>query len=44
MNIPVFAATPDQFAELMAAALNRQDIHLWAEQREIKVERGEAAK
>ena len=42
MGVPVFAATPDHFAELMAAALNRQDLHLWAEQRGLKLERPEA--
>lgn len=41
LGIPVFAATPDQFPELMAAALTRQDIHLWAEQRGLKLERAE---
>lgn len=30
MGIPVFACTPDQFPELMAAALQRQDLSLWA--------------
>lgn len=42
MGVPVFAATPDHFADLMAAALNRQDLHLWAEQRGLKLERSEA--
>jgi hypothetical protein len=41
MGVPVFAATPDHFAELMAAALNRQDLHLWATQRGLKLERGD---
>ncbi|MBL7815285.1 MAG: VWA domain-containing protein [Saprospiraceae bacterium] len=26
MNLPVFACTPDKFSELMAAAINRQDL------------------
>ena len=26
MDIPVFACTPDKFPEVMAAAINRQDI------------------
>ena len=42
MGVPVFAATPDHFSELMAAALSRQDLHLWAEQRGLKLERGES--
>ncbi|MES2692726.1 MAG: VWA domain-containing protein [Verrucomicrobiota bacterium] len=41
MGVPVFACTPDSFADMMAAALSRQDLHLWAEQRGIKLERGE---
>lgn len=41
MGVPVFACTPDAFAELMAAALSRQDLHLWAEQRGMKLERSE---
>jgi len=27
---------------MIAAALNRQDLHLWAEQRGLKLERSEA--
>jgi hypothetical protein len=34
---------PLSFAEMMAAALSRQDLHLWAEQRGLKLERGDAA-
>lgn len=41
MGVPVFACTPDKFADLMAAALSRQDLHLWAEQRGLKLERGD---
>ncbi len=37
MGIVSFACTPDHFPELMAAALNRDDMHGWASQREIKV-------
>jgi len=29
MDCPVFACTPDQFPDLMTAALTRQDIHQW---------------
>jgi hypothetical protein len=39
MGVPVFACTPELFPELMAAALSRQDVHLWAEQRGLKMER-----
>ncbi len=39
MGIPVFACTPDRFADLMAATLSRQDVHLWAEQHGMKLER-----
>lgn len=34
-GIPSFACTPNQFPELMAAALNRQDIAQWAAAHEI---------
>jgi VWA domain containing CoxE-like protein len=36
---PVFACTPHQFPELMAAALKRQDLHAWAAERDIKLVR-----
>jgi Mg-chelatase subunit ChlD len=39
MGIPVFACTPDRFADMMAAALSRHDLQLWAEQRGLKLER-----
>jgi hypothetical protein len=39
MGVPVFACTPDHFPDMMAAALSRQDVHRWAEQRGIKLER-----
>lgn len=29
LSIPVFACTPDRFPELMAAAINRQDLNQW---------------
>ncbi|NJN32594.1 MAG: VWA domain-containing protein [Synechococcales cyanobacterium RM1_1_8] len=35
LGIPSFACTPDQFPELMAAAIARQDIDQWAAQRAI---------
>ncbi len=37
LGIPALACTPDAFPELMAALLARQDIGLWAAQREIVV-------
>jgi Mg-chelatase subunit ChlD len=37
MGIPSFACTPDLFPELMAAAINREDIAGWAAAREIVV-------
>jgi Mg-chelatase subunit ChlD len=43
LGIPVFACTPDQFPDLMATALKRQDIAQWAAEQDIKLIRGEAA-
>jgi Mg-chelatase subunit ChlD len=40
-GIPSFACTPDLFPELMAAAINRQDITQWAAAREIVTSRGD---
>jgi Mg-chelatase subunit ChlD len=40
LNCPVFACTPDQFPDLMAAALTRQDIAQWAAGRDIGLVRG----
>jgi Mg-chelatase subunit ChlD len=37
MGVPVFACTPDQFPDLMAAALQGQDLSLWAARHEIVV-------
>ncbi|ERN42263.1 uncharacterized protein containing a von Willebrand factor type A (vWA) domain protein [Rubidibacter lacunae KORDI 51-2] len=39
LNIPAFACTPDQFPELMAAAIARQDIQQWAAARNIVTNR-----
>ncbi|MBM7117916.1 VWA domain-containing protein [Archangium primigenium] len=39
LGIPTFACTPDLFPELMAAALQRQDLTAWAARREIQVAR-----
>jgi Mg-chelatase subunit ChlD len=35
MGTPVFACTPDKFPDLMAAALSKQDLALWAAREEI---------
>jgi Mg-chelatase subunit ChlD len=39
LGIPVFACTPDLFPELMAAAIQRQDIRQWAAQNELVTSR-----
>lgn len=41
LGIPVFACTPDQFPDLMAAALKREDIQAWAAKLDIKTIRAE---
>ena len=41
LGIPVFACTPDQFPELMATALRREDVHSWAADRDIKLIRSD---
>lgn len=41
LGAPVFACTPEHFPEMISAALCRQDLHLWAEQRGLKLERPE---
>jgi Mg-chelatase subunit ChlD len=40
MGVPSFACTPDLFPDLMAAAINRQDIGQWAAARDIVTSRG----
>jgi hypothetical protein len=40
MGCPVFACTPDQFPDLMATALARQDIAQWAATNDIALVRG----
>ncbi len=35
LNIPVFACTPDLFPDMMAAAINGQDLSLWAGQNDL---------
>lgn len=39
MECPVFACTPDQFPDLMATALKREDIMAWASEQGIKAVR-----
>src|SRR5439155_7538843 len=41
LGIPAFACTPDLFPDLMAAAIQRQDISLWVAAREITTSRGQ---
>lgn len=43
LGVPVFACTPDKFPELIAAALAKRDLSLWAARQGIKLARGEAA-
>jgi hypothetical protein len=33
--VPAFACTPDQFPDLMAAAIERRDITAWAAENDI---------
>jgi hypothetical protein len=35
LGIPVFACTPDKFPDLMAAALSKQDVGLWAAKEDL---------
>ncbi|WP_076070544.1 VWA domain-containing protein [Sphingomonas montana] len=37
LGVPVFACTPDQFPDLMATALRREDIAAWAADQDIKL-------
>lgn len=39
LGSPAFACTPDQFPDLMAAAIQKQDVALWAAQRGIMTTR-----
>ncbi len=41
MGIPSFACTPDLFPDLMAAAIQKQDLNLWAAKNDIVTARGE---
>jgi hypothetical protein len=42
LGVPAFACTPDLFPDLMAAAINRQDMSQWAASHDIVTSRGEA--
>ena len=41
LGVPVFACTPDQFPDLMATALRRDDIAAWAADQDIKLIRSD---
>jgi Mg-chelatase subunit ChlD len=41
LGIPVFACTPDQFPDLMATALRREDVHNWAATNDINLIRAD---
>jgi Mg-chelatase subunit ChlD len=41
LGVPTFACTPDLFPDLMAAALKREDLGLWAARNDIVAARGE---
>jgi len=43
MDCPVFACTPDQFPDLMATALTKQDVGQWASANGIELVRGNQA-
>ncbi|MBL8897141.1 MAG: VWA domain-containing protein [Planctomycetes bacterium] len=42
LGAPVFACTPDLFPDLMAAALARKDLELWAAGKGVRLERSSA--
>jgi hypothetical protein len=39
LGVPVFACTPDKFPDLMAAALTKQDVGLWAAKEDLIIKR-----
>lgn len=43
LGIPTFACTPDQFPALMATAIQKQDVALWAARQGFVAQRGETA-
>jgi hypothetical protein len=42
LGVPVFACTPDKFPDLIAAALAKRDLSLWAAREGIKLARADA--
>jgi Mg-chelatase subunit ChlD len=42
LGVPAFACTPDLFPEMMAAAISRQDLALWAANKGIASSRGKS--
>lgn len=40
LGIPTFACTPDQFPDLLATAISKRDVGMWAAQQEIVLSRG----
>jgi hypothetical protein len=40
LGVPTFACTPDHFPGMMAAAIQKQDLDLWAARNEIVTTRG----
>jgi hypothetical protein len=41
IGVPAFACTPDQFPDLMAAAIERRDITAWAAENDIVTAHGD---
>ncbi len=41
IGVPTFACTPDLFPDLMAAAIQKQDLTLWAARNDVVTARGE---
>jgi Mg-chelatase subunit ChlD len=39
IGVPVFACTPDKFPDLMAAAISKQDIGMWAAKEELIIKK-----
>ena len=39
LGVPVFACTPDKFPDLMAAAISKQDIGLWAAKEDLAIKK-----
>lgn len=39
IGVPVFACTPDKFPDLMAAAISKQDIGIWAAKEELIIKK-----